>query len=179
MNFSSPAAIQANMVYIVSFSTDGGYFGISTRFFTSAEFSNGPLTALANGASGGDGVSQSAGDFPNVSGSGMNSWVDVAFSPTSSTNARVGSSETSPGGAGGIAPTRTTGRSRFGLVPPSAAAPTGPASFLAGSRGTPTAAGGGLTTFLGSGAPRRTVPQGAPLGSSRLLGFLSWGSGGA
>ena len=32
VSFSSPVAIQANTVYIVSFSTGGGYFGISTSF---------------------------------------------------------------------------------------------------------------------------------------------------
>ena len=31
VNLSSPVAIQANTVYIVSFSTGGGYFGITTE----------------------------------------------------------------------------------------------------------------------------------------------------
>ena len=31
VNFSSPVAIQANTVYIVSFSTGGGYFGITSQ----------------------------------------------------------------------------------------------------------------------------------------------------
>jgi Domain of unknown function (DUF4082) len=33
--FSNPVAIQANTVYIVSFSTGGGLFGVTTNFFTS------------------------------------------------------------------------------------------------------------------------------------------------
>ena len=35
VNFSNPVAIQANTVYIVSFSTGGGFFGVTTNFFTS------------------------------------------------------------------------------------------------------------------------------------------------
>ena len=47
VSFSSPVAIQANAVYIVSFSTGGGYFGITTNFFTSGGVTNGPLTGPA------------------------------------------------------------------------------------------------------------------------------------
>ena len=84
VSFSSPVAIQANTVYIVSFSTGGGYFGITTNFFTSGGVTNGPLQALSNSVSGGDGVYNGAGDFPDVDGNGMNFWVDVAFTPSSS-----------------------------------------------------------------------------------------------
>ena len=85
VNFSSPVAIQANTVYIVSFSTGGGYFGISSGFFNASGVTSGPLTGafFRNSSAGGNGVYQYAGDFPNVSGSGMNFWVDVsAFSPS-------------------------------------------------------------------------------------------------
>ena len=84
VNFSSPVAVSANTVYIVSFSTGGGYFGITTSFFNNSGVSNGPLQALANGASGADGVYGSGSSFPSTSGSGMNFWADVAFSPTAS-----------------------------------------------------------------------------------------------
>ena len=80
VSFSSPVAIQANTVYVVSFSTGGGYFGITTSFFTSGGVTNGPLQALSNSVSGGDGVYNRAGAFPNVNGNGMNFWADVAFS---------------------------------------------------------------------------------------------------
>ena len=84
VNFSSPVAIQANTVYIVSFSTGGGYFGINTNFFTSGGVTNGPLTALSNSVSGGNGVYNYAGDFPDVDSNGLNFWADVAFTPSSS-----------------------------------------------------------------------------------------------
>ena len=86
VNFSSPVAIQANTVYIASFSTGGGYFGITTSFFTSGGVTNGPLEALPNSVSGGDGVYNRAGTFPDVDGNGMNFWADVAFTPSSSSS---------------------------------------------------------------------------------------------
>ena len=89
VSFSSPVAIQANTVYIVSFSSGGGYFGISTGFFNNGGVSNGPLQALSNSTSGGDGVYNTAGDFPDVSGSGMNFWVDVAFAPSAGTSVQI------------------------------------------------------------------------------------------
>ena len=86
VNFSSPVAIQANSVYIASFSTGRGYFGITTSFFSSSGVTNGPLEALPNSASGGDGVYNRAGAFPDVNGNGMNFWADVAFAPSSSSS---------------------------------------------------------------------------------------------
>lgn len=82
-NFSTPISIAANTVYIVSFSTGYGYAGISSGFFNAGGVDNGPLHALANGVSGGDGVYNSGGRFPAYSGGGMNFWADVAFAPTS------------------------------------------------------------------------------------------------
>jgi hypothetical protein len=179
VNFASSVTIQANTVYIVSFSTGGGYFGISTNFFTNSGVSNGPLSALANGVSGGDGVYQSSGHFPNVSGSGMNFWADVAFTPTSSPSVRAssGSGSASPHGVLGIAPLTSTGSARFTLVSPATAAPTGPAGFLAGSWGTTTTTGGEPTLPLGSWSSRRAVPQAGSLGTGRFQGLWSWGSG--
>ena len=85
VNFSAPVAVAANTVYIASFSSGGGYFGITSGFFSGAGVDSGPLHALADGVSGGDGVYQSGNaSFPSVGGSGMNFWADVAFSPTSS-----------------------------------------------------------------------------------------------
>ena len=83
VNFASPVAIQANTVYIVSFSTGGGYFGITTGYFNSGGYTNGPLEALSNSVSGGDGVYNRAGLFPDVDSNGMNFWTDVTFTPSS------------------------------------------------------------------------------------------------
>ena len=64
VNFSTPVAIQANTEYIASFSVGGGYFGVTTNFFTSAGVTNGPLEALSNSVSGGDGVYNGSRPFP-------------------------------------------------------------------------------------------------------------------
>jgi hypothetical protein len=82
VNFSSPVQIAANTVYIISFSSSGGAFGITTGYFTSGGVTSGPLEALPNSTPGGNGVYNNAGAFPDVSGSGMNFWVDVAFTPS-------------------------------------------------------------------------------------------------
>jgi hypothetical protein len=90
VTFSSPVSILSNTVYIVSFSTGGGYFGITTNYFSRSGVDSGPLHALSNNTPGGDGVYQVGnGTFPSVSGSGMNFWADVAFSPSSSLNSIV------------------------------------------------------------------------------------------
>ncbi len=84
VSFSSPVSIAANTVYIVSFSSGGGYFGITSGYFSAAGYTNGPLQALSNGVAGGNGVYQtSSGGFPSINGVGMNFWADVVFSPTS------------------------------------------------------------------------------------------------
>jgi Domain of unknown function (DUF4082) len=82
VSFASPVAIAANTVYVISFSTGGGYFGITTGYFNTAGVTNGPLQALGNGVSGGNGVYHAGnGTFPNVNSGGMNFWADVDFSP--------------------------------------------------------------------------------------------------
>lgn len=88
VNFSSPVSIAANTTYIVSFSTGGGYFGITSGYFNSGGVTNGPLQALGNSVPGGDGVYGSGnGAFPSLNGSGMNFWADVTFSPSSTASA--------------------------------------------------------------------------------------------
>ena len=92
VSFSSPISIQANTEYIISYSTGGSLFGYTTNFFTHGGVTNGPLTALANTVVGGDGVYQTRdGAFPNINGSGMNFWVDLAFNPSSTANTKVAS----------------------------------------------------------------------------------------
>src|SRR5262249_10848071 len=129
VNFSRPVAIQPNTVYVVSFSTGGGYFGVTTTSFATRGVDSGPLHALADGVSGGDGGYQSAGSFPNVSGAGMNCWADIVFVPSSSTTAaRSVSLAPSPVAQGGrsfgIAP--TAGSDGFNRTTGSGAVPAGP-----------------------------------------------------
>jgi hypothetical protein len=77
-------AIAANTVYVVSFWAGGGRFGMTTGTLTSNE-ANGPLVALQNGgAAGANGVYGVGKAFPSRAEPGVNFWVDVAFTPSSS-----------------------------------------------------------------------------------------------
>jgi hypothetical protein len=181
VNFSSPVAIQANTVYIASFSTGGGRFGISNNYFTSSGVTSGPLQAPANGVSGGNGVYQThAGKFPATSGSGMNFWADVAFVPsTSAAKSPAGSSPTSPDGAGrGLGGTGTvpTAAPSSLVLTPASAVPGGPSSALAGSRGTAAAPSAASALTPLSWPYRRSVPQVRTPGSWHRNGALSSGS---
>jgi hypothetical protein len=123
VNFSSPVPIAANTVYIISFSSSGGTFGITTGYFTSSGVTSGPLEALPNSTPGGNGVYNNAGAFPDVSGSGMNFWVDVAFTPSALPAAQT-SAATSPSSPG--ARTLDAGPSGYSVVAPSTPTAVGP-----------------------------------------------------
>jgi len=152
--FASPVAIQANAVYVVSFSTGGGYFGYTTSFFTSGGVASGPLQALAGSVPGGDGVYGRTGLFPNINGNGMNFWADVVFSPLSgSVVTKVASRSPESVGAGGFGTTSWTTSQTDGVLKlGSAATPNGPARYVARPRGTPPA-------VLGSPIFRNPIPQ--------------------
>ncbi len=80
VSFSSPVAITANTTYIISFSTGGGPFGMTTSFFSNGGLSSGPIQALSNASGGGNGVyGIGNGVFPNIGAAGMNFWADVVF----------------------------------------------------------------------------------------------------
>jgi Domain of unknown function (DUF4082)/Fibronectin type III domain len=132
VSFASPVAIQANTVYVVSFSTGGGYFGISTGFFTSGGVTNGPLSALPGSVSGGDGVYNRGGAFPSVNGNGMNFWTDVAFTPSSTGGGVPAASPVKGSGAFGMG-ALASGRSGRSTPLAVVAVPGGPARHVASS----------------------------------------------
>ncbi len=153
VNFASPVAITANTVYVISFSTGGGYFGVTTGFFTSGGVTNGPLEAQPNSVSGGDGVYNRAGRFPDVDSNGMNFWVDVAFTQSIGPAAIVASRTSQTIAVGGVDSGSSTGNQSghlFASAP--ATTPAGPARYVAGWRGT-------IPTVLGSSSYRRPVAQ--------------------
>ncbi len=162
VNLSTPVAIQANTVYIASFSTGGGYFGITTSFFTSGGVTSGPLEALPSSVSGGDGVYNRSGQFPDYNGSGMNFWADVAFSPTSSGS--VATKGSAPGsqpitvgrfGSGALATTGQSGRLVNAVTAPT---PAGPARYVASFAAT-------TPTFMGALPNQPAFPQIGTIGS--------------
>ncbi len=80
VSFATPVSITANTTYIVSFSTGGGYFGISTNYFSRSGVTNGALSVPIDG-----GVYGNANQFPSTNGEGMNFWADVVYTPNTST----------------------------------------------------------------------------------------------
>uniref|UniRef100_A0A832I353 DUF4082 domain-containing protein n=1 Tax=Eiseniibacteriota bacterium TaxID=2212470 RepID=A0A832I353_UNCEI len=82
-SFPSPVALTANTTYIVSYHSPS-YFSVNTQYF-GAPVVNGPLTALADGADGANGVFlyTTTPAFPTQSGNSpyhmSNYWVDVVF----------------------------------------------------------------------------------------------------
>ncbi len=142
VNFAKAVTISPNTVYIVSFSSGGGDFGITTGYFSRSGYTNGPLQALSNSTSGGDGVYQyKMGAFPTVSSGGMNFWVDVAFSPTSS-----------------LSSLPTSGRSVATSSPVTLRSSTKASATSAGTGSTSTPAKSTLPTV--SVSSRFAVPQG-------------------
>jgi len=85
VNFATPVAISANTTYVASYFAPKGEYSFDSNFFTSG-VTNGPLTALANGADGGNGVFNysSASSFPTQTFNAGNYWVDLVFTPNAS-----------------------------------------------------------------------------------------------
>ena len=160
VNFSSPVAITANTIYVASFSTQG-YFGITTGFFTSGGVTNGPLEAEPNSVSGGNGVYNRSGSFPDVDSDGMNFWVDVAFTASSgSAPAVVATHGKQVVTLGGLnrGPSTVDSSSRLGAQT-SAATPAGPARYAVGSRAT-------SSSVVNTPAYRSSVAQAAKVASA-------------
>jgi hypothetical protein len=82
VNFPSPVPVTANTMYVASYHTTMGHFGLDHNYFVSAGVGNAPLHAPANGAvSGGNGVYafSTSSVFPTQSFNSENYWVDVVF----------------------------------------------------------------------------------------------------
>jgi hypothetical protein len=81
-SFSTPVSVTANTTYIVSYYAPNGYYSSNGSYFATPKES-GPLTGLANGTDGNNGVYKygSSSVFPNESYNNSNYWVDVVFNP--------------------------------------------------------------------------------------------------
>ena len=78
----SPVAVAANTTYVASYHTDTGFYATTGNGLATA-VSRGPLTALASGTDGGNGVYRyGASAFPTSAYQATNYWVDVVFNPT-------------------------------------------------------------------------------------------------
>ena len=80
LQFAQPVPIQANTQYVVSYHAPVGHYAYNAQYFAQAR-TNGPLTAVADTASGHNGLfaEGSATTFPNSTWNANNYWVDVTF----------------------------------------------------------------------------------------------------
>jgi hypothetical protein len=109
-NFASPVAITANTVYVASYHATVGKYSVTDSYFARAGVDNGPLHALADGDSGGNGVYwYGVAAFPNLTFRASNYWVDVVFSTSTAPSV---SSVTPANGATGVS-TGTTVTATF------------------------------------------------------------------
>ena len=56
LNFATPVAIKAGTIYVASYHTNVGNYSSTQNYFTTLGVDSGPLHALANGVSGGNGL---------------------------------------------------------------------------------------------------------------------------
>ena len=73
------------------------------------------------------------GDFPDVSGSGMNFWVDVAFTPSASPGVPTSSAAPAAASTSSTRSTSAAGLSGYLVAPSTTPATAGPSSFAGGS----------------------------------------------
>src|SRR5215469_8494720 len=100
VNFSNPVAITANTVYVVSYFSPTGDFSVDRNYFATAGVNNQPLQAPVDGGAGGANAVYayaSKSQFPTTSYSSSNYWVDVVFTPPSSSQGTIWPSTATPG----------------------------------------------------------------------------------
>ena len=87
-SFSTPINISAGTTYIASYYAPAGHYSATNNYFTSTGKDNSPLHALRSGVDGTNGVYiyGSSSSFPNQSYQDTNYWVDVVFSPNTTTS---------------------------------------------------------------------------------------------
>ncbi len=81
VNLSTPVAITANTIYVVSYYSPSRHFSYTFNNYFSSPWVNGPLTAPAHTPTDPNGVFGlgSNGTFPNLNSNNVNYWVDVVI----------------------------------------------------------------------------------------------------
>ena len=81
--FATPVTVTAGTTYVASYYSPTGYYAFSYNYFGTA-ISHPPLTALANGTDGRNGVYRYSvkPTFPTTSYVRSNYWVDAVFQTT-------------------------------------------------------------------------------------------------
>ncbi|WP_228641934.1 DUF4082 domain-containing protein [Microtetraspora sp. AC03309] len=85
VDFATPVTVSAGVTYVASYFAPSGHYSFTRPYFTTPH-TNGPLTALADGAGGGNGVYSygATSSFPTNTYQSSNYWVDVLFVPMDS-----------------------------------------------------------------------------------------------
>jgi len=85
VNFATPVAVKAGTVYVASYFAPRGGYAVNTGAFATQGVDNGPVHLLRDGLAGANGLYTYAASptFPASSYRSSNYWVDVVFSPTS------------------------------------------------------------------------------------------------
>jgi methionine-rich copper-binding protein CopC len=84
VNFATPVNVAAGTTYVASYFAPNGHYSTSDGYFTTPT-TNGPLTALQDGADGPNGVYKyGATGFPTVGFASSNYWVDVVYDTSTS-----------------------------------------------------------------------------------------------
>jgi hypothetical protein len=93
VNFSAPISIVGGQTYIAAYLSGSGFYSTTNSYFTQA-IANGPLTALADGTDGSNGVFlySSTPAYPANSFQQSNYWVDAVF--TNGITANAGANQT-------------------------------------------------------------------------------------
>ena len=87
VQLSTPVAITANTLYVVSYHLDSGYFSFDPGFFALSGYDRPPLHAPMDGVFGANGVNHvGPSAFPTDTYNSSNYWVDVVFTPSLTTD---------------------------------------------------------------------------------------------
>jgi methionine-rich copper-binding protein CopC len=162
-DFATPVAITANTTYVASYYAPNGRYSADTGFFAAGPTVSSPLTALADGAEGGNGVYRygTGGGFPSSSYQSSNYWVDVVYSTSGADTTKPTVTDHAPAsGATGVATSSSVTATfsenvqsasiNWSVTGPGTTAVSGAASYNATNRTatfTPSAALATSTTF--------------------------------
>ena len=87
VQLSTPVAITAGTIYVVSYHLDSGYGSFDPNFFASSAYDRPPLHAPMDGVFGPNGVNHvGASAFPTGTYASSNYWVDVVFTSSITTD---------------------------------------------------------------------------------------------
>nr|WP_230209349.1 DUF4082 domain-containing protein [Tetrasphaera sp. HKS02] len=154
VTFTSPVAVTAGTVYVASYFAPVGHYAGDGSYFATSGVDNGPLHALQDGVSGGDGVYRygSTSAFPTNSFNSTNYWVDVVFAGSATAPAAPTSVSAAAGNASAVVSWT--------------APPTGGSAI---TRYT-------VTPFIGSTAQSATIVNGSPPATSVTVAGLTNGT---